>query len=224
MNNYLTLTNQELADKFECSIAPIKKFLNQNGLKREWKIELLDNEIPREIEGFSKYIVTNLGRIFKKENGRLITIRPNRKGYMVCSLIPDIRDGLRDKKVSVHRIIAKAFIPNVENKEQVNHIDGDRTNNKIENLEWCTSFENMKHRHKSGICSSEQSSFATITDEIAKNICVLLSREMNPLEISQELGVSINIVRQIKYRQRWTYISKDYDWFIDHSKYHQRIS
>lgn len=64
------------------------------------------------------------------------------KGYKAVL----IRDNGKERTVFVHRLVALAFVPNPDNKPQVNHIDGNKTNNRAENLEWVTLAENMRHR------------------------------------------------------------------------------
>jgi hypothetical protein len=86
------------------------------------------------------------GRVKKK--GRILKL-DQRHGYMRIML----QNGVRAEKFcsAVHRLVAQAFIPNPMGKCQVNHIDGNKANNTVSNLEWCTPKENMQHAIKTGL-------------------------------------------------------------------------
>ena len=94
-----------------------------------------------KIEGFEKYEVSNLGKIRNIESGRLLKPFLNKNGYLMYGLYGyDKR-----KRLYLHRIMATAFIDNPEGKPCVNHIDENKTNNDLSNLEWCTARENLVH-------------------------------------------------------------------------------
>lgn len=112
-------------------------------------------EIWKDIVGFSGlYKVSNLGRIKsvdKKVNNngglqhreeRILKTRLNRHGYLQVVLSKN-----KSYTKTIHRMVAEAFIPNIKNKPQINHIDGDKTNNCVSNLEWATRQENMQHAY-----------------------------------------------------------------------------
>lgn len=111
-------------------------------------------ELWKDIKGFERqYAVSNLGRIksYAKQNGvcwqpERILIGGDSQGYTHVVL----SNNKNKKPYSVHRLVANAFIPNHENKPCVNHIDSDRSNNKVSNLEWCTYSENSKHGYEYG--------------------------------------------------------------------------
>lgn len=94
-----------------------------------------EDEIWKEI-GINNYFVSNYGRI--KKNGEIRKLTPNAYGY--------IKIIINKKSYSVHRLVALAFISNIKNKEFVNHIDGNKTNNNLKNLEWNTCLENNIHK------------------------------------------------------------------------------
>lgn len=107
-------------------------------------------EVWKEIKGFPKYQISNMGNIRSfsdKKKGKTLKPQINKKGYYSILLYSDGKP--HPKKV--HRLVAEAFIPNLEHKEQINHINGIKTDNRIENLEWCTNSENQIHAYKNGL-------------------------------------------------------------------------
>ncbi len=110
-------------------------------------------ELWKPLQEYKGIEVSSIGRIRKAANKRrkerILTEFPkDRDGYCRCSV--QKIDGTWTSQ-PVHRLVAKAFIPNKENKQAVNHIDGNRANNKVENLEWVTPKENVIHSFKFGL-------------------------------------------------------------------------
>lgn len=138
---------------------------NTNRLKEKQKNKYPDlpGEIWKDIVGFEgRYIVSNFGRvksIGKKTRYAILAFVVHRQGYLRVGLSKDNHH----KSYLVHRIVAEAFLPNSDKKETVNHIDGNKANNNINNLEWCTQRENNIHAHKTGL--------AKITIEQIKGQC-----------------------------------------------------
>lgn len=106
-------------------------------------------EIWKTIDGYSDYMVSNLGRIksFKLNKERILRAGVHGSGYIAFILWNE--DG--KKTLTVHRLVAKSFIPNPENKRTVNHINGIKTDNRVENLEWNTYLENSMHAFSTGL-------------------------------------------------------------------------
>lgn len=99
-------------------------------------------EIWKDIEGYEDvYQVSNLGRVKRVTTGRVLKGISSGCGYVQVDLS---KHGTTSKKL-IHRLVAQAFILNTENKLEVNHIDEDKTNNRVDNLEWATRQENNNH-------------------------------------------------------------------------------
>lgn len=97
-----------------------------------------------KIEGFNNYEVSNLGKIRNIKSGRTLKPYLDNNGYLRLCLC----EKNKKKFLSLHRIIATAFIDNPEGKPCVNHIDENKLNNDLSNLEWCTVRENNVHGTK----------------------------------------------------------------------------
>ena len=99
-------------------------------------------EIWKEIKGFEgRYSVSTLGNIRNDKSSRLLSPNIGNHGYRKCSW----RENGIVEYFLVHRVVAKTFIPNPDGKRTVNHIDGDKLNNRVENLEWATDSEQQLH-------------------------------------------------------------------------------
>lgn len=110
-------------------------------------------EMWRDIRGYEGlYQVSNLGRVRSLDRyvdckngskqfwkGKIIAQAKDRDGYMIVAL------GRYNPNQKVHRLVAETFIENLENKPEVGHMDCDESNNRVENLYWCTRGENMRH-------------------------------------------------------------------------------
>lgn len=106
-------------------------------------------EIWKPIEGYEgRYEISNLGRVksFYREE-TILKPTTSFNGYYRLS----IRINKTRKTIKVHRLVAKAFIPNPNNYPQVNHIDGNKKNNNLNNLEWCNSKMNIRHAYEIGL-------------------------------------------------------------------------
>lgn len=126
---------------------------------RYLELKDLDGEIWKSINGFTGYSVSNKGRI--RSEGRMVSngtgyhkskpiiLKPNvlAKGYFQVTLNSEV-----DKKsFQVHRLVALAFIPNPKAYNQINHINGIKADNRIENLEWCNNSMNQIHAYRIGL-------------------------------------------------------------------------
>ena len=128
------------------------------------------------------YIITKDGKIINKKKGNTLKPQPNGKGYL--------RVWIGKKLYFVHRLVAEEYIPNPENKLQVNHKDGNKLNNNVENLEWVDNKENRKHALNSGLhLCGQKCPWSKLTEKD-----VIFIRENKTLTI-EELADKFNVHR-----------------------------
>lgn len=161
-------------------------------------------EIRKEIQGYPNYEVSNYGKVYNKKTGSEIkTNYCEPTGYYNLSLC---NNGLR-KTHMIHRIVLMTFIENKQNKEQVNHINGDKSDNRLDNLEWATRSENQKHAIRLGLRSAAgvKNSQAKLNDIIALEI---FNSNLKGRMIARQYNISVSTVSQIKNGKIWTHTTK----------------
>lgn len=102
-------------------------------------------------ERFPQISVSNTGKIRNDDTGNILKPVQSEKTRYARVCVWDYKNSKRSF-VRIHRAVAAAFLPNPENKPELNHISGDKSDNSVSNLEWCTRSENMKHAYRTGIC------------------------------------------------------------------------
>ena len=156
----------------------------------EWKI----------INDTTNYEISNSGRVRNIKTGRILKGRLSKSGYLQVNLT--MKETLKQKNYYIHRLVAIYFIENPENKREVNHKDGDKINNHVENLEWVTSSENQKHKHS--ILKKNKTSQKRI-GKFDKND-VLLEEYPSILEAAKSFGKSrVNIDNALQKKQKTAY-------------------
>lgn len=165
-----------------------------------------------KIDGCNKtYTIDEYGNVFDVELQRYKKPVVHRKGYLKISFYVNGKD----KKFFVHRLVLMTFNP-VEGMEnlQVNHIDGNKQNNYIRNLEWCTQSENQKHAFAHGLNSKKgiKNPACKLTEEQVIEIANMLIEGVTCAEIAKIYGISNVTVSTIRTKKHWGYLLKDYDF------------
>lgn len=135
----------------------------------------------------TSYFITEDGKCYNEKTGKYLKGQENYKNHYFSYNLT-MPDG-KKKRCYAHRLVAQAYIPNPENKEQVNHIDGNVLNNNVENLEWCNAKENQQHA-----LEHELRSFNHIYCFNKDKQCV--AEYKNVVEAAKAVGLSTSIIMQ----------------------------
>ena len=120
---------------------------------------IMEEKIWKQINGFTRYKISNYGDILNVKSNRILKTHKDRSGYIRVDIQQKINGVIKERKSSIHRLLAENFIPNPNNYEYVNHIDANKSNFDLNNLEWCTQKQNIyhsKHITKNGCVISRQ--------------------------------------------------------------------
>ena len=153
--------------------------------------------------------ITKCGKVFSNKSGRMVELKQTVqwKYYAVSVWV-----GGKSTRRHVHRLLALTFIPNPLGKPEVNHKDGDKLNNLLDNLEWVTKKENAQHAQATGLSyepKGEDNGRALLTEKEVLEIYNRLASGASNSELADEYGVSRDVVAKIKSRKSWRYLLKD---------------
>jgi hypothetical protein len=162
----------------------------------------------KRIEGWENYSITEDGKVFSHRKDRYITLGKHAKGYRNANLW----ERQKAKNFLVHRLVALAFISNPENHKEVNHIDGNKENNHVSNLEWCTRTENIKHSYDTGLYihpKGEKWWSSKLNEEDVKyirNNYKFRDKKFSFAAMAKDFNVSITTIIHAYYGECWSHV------------------
>ena len=145
------------------------------------------------------YVITKNGEVINKHNGRILKPQLNGKGYLRVSIGKQL--------MFVHRLVAQKYVPNPENKLQINHKDGNKLNNYYKNLEWVTNQENRNHAVENDLhlcgarCSWSKLTSSQVLEILNDNVHTFT-------ELGKMYNVNRNTIRDIKMGKTWKQLKR----------------
>lgn len=189
-------------------------------IQKNLSLDNLEDEIWKQHPSFSKYKISNYGRIYSNpykvylsfksmwvdKKGKILSqSNDNSKKYWRIGLITNAGNRFA---ASTHRLVAETFIPNPNNLSQVNHIDGNKDNNHVSNLEWSSNEDNMLHSFRLGLHTGKNNKGKSIlTPEQVMEIVTLLPLYDNSY-IATLYYVKPNSINEIRQGRSWSDITK----------------
>ncbi len=164
----------------------------------------------KKIQGFEDYSVSDMGRVRRDtpglgaQPGRIMKGGKNKDGYGLVGLSKDGKNSMQ----ILHRLVAKAFIPNYQNLPEVNHLNG-KDDNSAKSLEWSTRSLNMQHAYDTGLKISPKGQdhpVSKLTDDKVIEIKKLLSKNLSQYKIAEQFQVSVGTINKINTGKTWTHI------------------
>ena len=169
-------------------------------------------EIWKDIRGYEGlYQVSNLGRVRSLDRikrgahykGKILVLSKDKDGYLIVGL----HDSKRSNTYRVHRLVAISFIPNPNDLPEVNHIDENKENNNVNNLEWCSTKYNLTYGSRKGAMVGTKNNHAKLTEDQIKEIRRIYKKgdlQFGQSALGKKYGVSHCQIGNIVKRKSWT--------------------
>lgn len=169
--------------------------------------ENLEIEIWKDVIGYEKlYQVSNMGRIKNLTKEKILKPYHCTKGYLQVKLFKD----KKSKIIITHRLVGITFLPNPENKPQINHINGVKDDNRLNNLEWVTQSENILHAIETGLKISSKGTNHGMSKLTEKEVLEIRSKyipkKYTTYKLALEYNVSRTLICYIINRKSWSHI------------------
>jgi hypothetical protein len=182
----------------------------------------MEDEVWVNIPQHHAYQVSNFGRIRSlltpARTPRIVPkiLKSDHKAVRYPSVVMD------GKTYRVHRLVASAFVQNPLNKPQVNHIDADKSNNRSDNLEWCTMGENNEHRNKYGLCLiGEKTPWSKLTNSQVSEIKKMLTEGVSCTKVAKIFGVKPQSIQGISCDRNWRHVKWPEGSHLDRGNYYE---
>ena len=161
------------------------------------------NEQWVQVDGFPNYEVSSYGRVRRVGSKRCLKTPPKSNGYLQVT----VSNTHMQRNYSVHRLVAKAFLPPANGKELVLHRDGNRANNHSDNLYWGDLYDNAQDaiRHGTFVRGSKNGR-AKLTEDDVRVIRRALSEGSRQVDIARRFGVSRSLINKIALRKFWRHV------------------
>lgn len=152
----------------------------------------------KTVDNYEKYAVSDDGYIKNIRTGKILKNRPDKDGYSRVELYSENGKGHPKK---VHRLVAQAFLKYDPERDQVNHINGNKTDNRVENLEWCTRSENTRHAYANNLfqynIKPAIAAHTKLTPSDKETIIQLRRNGISVKDIAKTYEISLNTVYEI---------------------------
>lgn len=154
----------------------------------------------KHIEGYEwLYSVDEWGRVFSHRRNRFIFTSEDSYGYIKVALW---KNG-KKKTVKVHRLVAKAFIPNPNSLPEINHINGDKSDNRACNLEWVSRRDNVIHAYRTGLVKRNRFNFKLNKEQVKQIRTMYKTNSYTMKELADMFNVSITNIYHILHNKIW---------------------